>query len=227
MTPDISIIIPVINEAEQITTQLQALQTLRPGCELLLVDGGSDDDSPAIAAPLVDRIIHSSRGRARQLNAGAKMATADLLLFLHVDTQLPDNAAALMTEAVAAGHSWGRFDVGFDNALPVFNLIACMMNWRSRLSGIATGDQAMFMTQAAFRTVGGFPEIALMEDIAISARLKTLGKPSCLNAKVITSARRWQQYGILKTILLMWRLRLAYFFGADPDQLASRYYRRS
>ncbi|WP_306789977.1 hypothetical protein [Methylomonas fluvii] len=128
--------------------------------------------------------------------------------------------------AVEQGWSWGRFDVQFDSPQAIFKLIAGMMNARSRLTGIATGDQAIFITRQAFQAVGGFPEIALMEDIAISAALKKLGKPCCLKAKVVTAARRWQQHGILRTILLMWCLRLRYFFGAHPDALAARYYRR-
>jgi rSAM/selenodomain-associated transferase 2 len=227
MKPQLSIIIPVVNEAEHLATRLQALQALRNHCQLLLIDGGSDDDSAKIAEPLVDHVLHSLRGRARQMNCGAAAAQTDVLLFLHADTRLPDNAINLILQAVAEGYHWGRFDVSFDSPQPVFKLIAFMMNWRSRLTGIATGDQAMFMTQQAFDAVSGFPEIALMEDIAISASLKKLGIPCCLTEQVITSARRWQQHGTVKTILQMWWLRLCYFFGADPTGLASRYYRRS
>ncbi|WKJ90283.1 TIGR04283 family arsenosugar biosynthesis glycosyltransferase [Methylomonas montana] len=226
MKPALSIIIPVVNEAEQLAGKLQVLQPLRPHCELLLVDGGSDDDSPSIANPLVDKVFHSSRGRARQMNAGAARAAAEVFLFLHADTRLPDNAIELILKAIDAGGMWGRFDVQFDSPQAIFKLIAFMMNWRSRLTGIATGDQALFITRGAFQAAGGFPEIALMEDIAISAALKKLGKPCCPKAKVTTSARRWQQHGVLKTILLMWDLRLRYFFGADPNQLAASYYRR-
>lgn len=175
----------------------------------------------------MDKVIDNPRGRARQMNAGAAQANADILLFLHADTQLPDNAVESMIQVIADGYCWGRFDVAFDNPKPIFRLIAFMMNWRSRLTGIATGDQGIFVTRQAFDSVGAYPEVALMEDIAISARLKKLGKPCCLKAKVVTSARRWQQYGIFRTILLMWRLRLAYFFGADPNDLAARYYGRS
>ncbi len=227
MKPRLSIVIPVINEAERLAGMLQSLQPLRPDCELLLVDGGSDDDSPAIAEPLTDKLLYCPRGRARQMNCGAAQARADILLFLHADTRLPVNAVKHILRAVADGYRWGRFDVEFDSPHLIFKLIALLMNWRSRLTGIATGDQAMFITIQAFQAVYGFPEIALMEDIAISARLKRLGKPCCLTDKAVTSARRWQQHGVLKTILLMWRLRLAYFFGADPDDLAARYYRRS
>ncbi|WP_340121129.1 TIGR04283 family arsenosugar biosynthesis glycosyltransferase [Methylobacter svalbardensis] len=225
MKPHLSIIIPVVNEAGQIALKLHALQTLRDRCQLLLVDGGSNDRSAEIAKPLVDQVLHSPRGRARQMNCGAAMAQADVLLFLHADTRLPDNAVILIMQAVADGYHWGRFDIGFDNPQPIFRLIAFMMNRRSRLTGIATGDQTLFITRQAFQAVVGFPDIALMEDIAISTRLKKLGRPCCIDAKVITSARRWQQQGIFRTILLMWRLRLRYFFGADPNDLAARYYR--
>jgi len=227
MKPQLSIIIPVVNEARHLATRLQALQALRNHCQLLLVDGGSDDDSAELAEPLVDQVLHSPRGRARQMNCGAAGAQADVLLFLHADTVLPDNAVTLIVRAVAEGYHWGRFDVSFDSPQPIFKLIAFMMNWRSRLTSIATGDQALFMTRSAFDAVGGFPEIALMEDIAVSASLKKLGRPCCLTDQVITSARRWQQHGIVKTILLMWWLRLCYFFGADPSELVNRYYGKS
>lgn len=223
----ISIVLPVLNEAEHLPPKLQALQALRDRCQLIVVDGGSDDESPVIAAPLVDKLILSSRGRARQMNAGAAQADAEVLLFLHADTCLPEQAIHWIVQAIAQDYQWGRFDVAFDSPKPVFKLIAFMMNQRSRLTSMATGDQALFMTRAAFTTVGGFPEIALMEDIAISRQLKKLGKPVCIKAKVVTAARRWQRHGIGKTIVLMWRLRLAYFLGADPDDLAERYYGRS
>jgi rSAM/selenodomain-associated transferase 2 len=223
----ISIVIPVLNEAEHLSAKLHALQVLRDRCQLIVVDGGSDDISPTLAEPLVDKLILSSRGRGRQMNAGAAQANAEILLFLHADTRLPEQAIDWITQAVAQGYQWGRFDVAFDSPKPVFKLIAFMMNQRSRLTGIATGDQTLFMTRAAFTAVGGFPEIALMEDIAISRQLKKLGKPACIKDKVVTAARRWQQHGIGKTIVLMWWLRLAYFLGADPDDLAERYYGRS
>lgn len=224
MTPQISIVIPILNEAAQLAGKLQALQVWREVCQLIVVDGGSRDTSMRIAAPLADKVLNSSKGRAKQMNAGAAQADAGILLFLHADTQLPETAIELIRQAVADGYQWGRFDVGFDDPKPIFKLIAFMMNWRSRLTGIATGDQALFVTRQAFERIGGFPDIALMEDIAISKALKKLGKPCCLNAKVTISARRWLRYGIARTILLMWRLRLAYFFGADPRDLARRYY---
>ena len=223
----ISIVIPVLNEAEHLSAKLLALQVLRDRCQLIVVDGGSDDSSPTLAEPLVDKLILSSRGRGRQMNAGAAQANAEILLFLHADTRLPEQAIHWIIQALAQGYQWGRFDVAFDSPKPVFKLIAFMMNQRSRLTGMATGDQALFMTRAAFTAVGGFPEIALMEDIAISRQLKKIGKPACIKDKVITAARRWQQHGIGKTIVLMWWLRLAYFLGADPDDLAERYYGRT
>lgn len=226
MIPQLSIIIPMLNEAGQLAEKLQALQPLRGRCEVLLVDGGSDDGSVAMAAPLADQVLQSPRGRARQMNCGAAQAQADVLVFLHIDTLLPDNADGLIAQAVDQGFCWGRFNVRFDNPRGIFKLIAFMMNHRSRLTGIATGDQAMFMTREAFRRAGGFPDIALMEDITLSTRLKKLGKPCCLRDAVTTSARRWLQHGIAKTILLMWWLRLRYFFGADPDVLAACYYRQ-
>ncbi|WP_445366659.1 TIGR04283 family arsenosugar biosynthesis glycosyltransferase [Methylomonas sp. BW4-1] len=223
MTYQITIVIPVLNEAGHLVSKLQALQGLRDRCQLLLVDGGSTDDSPFIAAPWVDKVVHSPRGRAMQMNAGAAQAEAEVFLFLHADTRLPDDAVSLIGHAIAEGFHWGRFDVTFDNAKPIFKLIAFMMNQRSRLTGIATGDQALFMTRQAFTAVDGFPAIALMEDIAISSKLKKRGKPCCIKTEVLTSARRWQQHGLFKTILLMWWLRLAYFFGADPNDLAMCY----
>lgn len=227
MRPSISIVIPLLNEAGQIAVRLQALQALREQCQLVVVDGGSDDGSAALAAPLVDKLLQGPRGRARQMNLGAAEADGEILLFLHADTRLPADAVTVIRQAVAVGYRWGRFDVAFDSPLPIFKLIALMMNWRSRLTDIATGDQALFVTRQAFAEVGGFPDIALMEDIAISAKLKKLGRPCCIGSRVVTSARRWQQYGVLPTILLMWRLRLAYFFGADPNDLALRYYGRT
>lgn len=226
MAHAVSIIIPVLNEAAHLASRLQGLQGWRDRCQLIVADGGSHDASAAIAEPLVDKVVHSSRGRAIQMNFGAAQADADVLLFLHADTQLPDDAVTLIVQAIADGYQWGRFDVAFDDSQPVFKVIAFMMNWRSRLTGIATGDQAIFVARQAFQAIGGYPEIALMEDIALSGRLKKLGKPCCLKSRVTTSARRWLQYGILRTILLMWRLRLAYFFGADPNYLAKRYYRK-
>lgn len=223
--PRLSIIVPVLNEAAGIESSLMPLAGLRAaGCELIVVDGGSGDDSAARAAPGCDRVIASARGRATQMNAGAMVARADLLLFLHADTRLPPGALDAIEEATRGRKfAWGRFDVRLDSARASLRLVATMINLRSRATGIATGDQALFMTRAAYAAVGGFPAIALMEDIAISKQLKRLCAPSCLHLKVLTSARRWESRGVLATIVLMWRLRLAYFFGASPESLARRY----
>jgi len=218
----LSIVIPVLNEAAGIEAALTALLPLRQhGAEVIVVDGFSSDGTPELARALADRVVASPRGRAVQMNAGAAAATGDVFLFLHADTRLPEDADELVRTALAFPSVWGRFDVRFtDGALP---LVAAAMNLRSRLSGIATGDQAMFVTRDAFARAGGFPEIALMEDIALSANLKHLSRPVCLRARVTTSPRRWRAHGTLRTILTMWRLRLAFFLGADPKRLARAY----
>ncbi len=220
----LSIIMPVLNEAAGIEAALRALAPFRArGVELIVADGGSSDRTADLAAPLADRVIIAPRGRAVQLNAGTAAATGDIFLFLHADTQLPADADRLVRDGLNTSHRvWGRFDVRIDgNGL--LGIVAAMMNARSRLTGIATGDQAMFMTRAAFEAVGGFPQIALMEDVALAARLKRLGRPLALRAHVITSGRRWRKHGLLRTVMLMWRLRLAYFLGADPAKLAQAY----
>jgi rSAM/selenodomain-associated transferase 2 len=219
----LSIIIPVLNEADRIEAALHALAPLRArGAEMIVVDGGSTDDTLARATPLASRVLTAARGRAAQMNAGAAAASGDVLLFLHADTRLPDGADRRIADALAESKRvWGRFDVQFERgALP---LIARMMNIRSRLTGIATGDQAIFVTSDAFKRAGGFPPIALMEDVAMSARLKRIARPVCLRARATTSPRRWRQNGVVRTVLLMWRLRLAYFFGIRSETLARAY----
>lgn len=221
----LSVIIPVLDEAALVTEALTALAPMRArGAEVIVVDGGSRDGTAALAGPLADLVITAPRGRASQMNAGAVAAGGDVLLFLHVDTRLPPEADRLVTEALAAsGRPWGRFDVTIVGKNPILRLVAALMNWRSRLTGIATGDQAIFVRREAFTRVGGFPDIALMEDIALSSRLKRLGPPLALREKAATSGRRWESRGVMRTILLMWWLRLAYYFGADPHVLARRY----
>lgn len=223
----ISIIMPVLNEAQCLSHLLERLQACRSDGEIIVVDGGSCDDSAELSKPYVDQLVNSLPGRAKQMNAGAAQANFLILLFLHADTVLPENALQEINQAISNGAAWGRFDVQFDCTDWPFKLIARMMNWRSRRTGICTGDQALFVRKSLFDQLGGFPEIALMEDIALSALLKTHSKPYCLKSKVTTAARRWQRHGIIKTILLMWRLRLSYFLGAHPDELARRYYGRS
>lgn len=225
----LSIIMPVLNEEAGIVAALQALAPLRArGAEVIVVDGGSADHTASLARPLADQLIAAPRGRAAQMNAGASAAHADVLLFLHADTQLPAEADGLIIDGLAQSgrgstHAWGRFDVAIAGRHPLFPLIAATMNLRSRLTGIATGDQAIFVDKAAFAAVGGFPDIALMEDLVLSRRLKRLSHPLCLTARALTSGRRWEKHGVVRTILTMWRLRLAFFFGAHPDELAARY----
>jgi rSAM/selenodomain-associated transferase 2 len=221
----LSIIIPVLDEGESIAATLDALSDLRSlGNEVIVVDGGSRDATVQRARLRADRVVSSPRGRALQMNAGAAKATGDVLLFLHADTRLPAAAELLVLDGLERSQrAWGRFDVKIDGKSPLLIIVGWLMNLRSRLTGIATGDQAMFIKREAFQAVGGFPEIALMEDIALSKRLKRVSRPLCLAQRVVTSGRRWEKHGVLATVLLMWRLRLAYFLGADPQALAQQY----
>ncbi len=225
MTAPLSIVVPVLNEAAGIAGTLQALAPLRArGAEVIVVDGGSYDDTVATATPLADHVIDGPRGRARQMNAGAARASASRLLFLHADTRLPERADALIEAALDAHpRAWGRFDVVIEGRSRMLPVIAALMNRRSRWTGIATGDQAMFMTRAAFEAAGGFPDQPLMEDIELSSRLKRLRAPACLRERVGTSGRRWEQRGVWRTIVLMWRLRLLYALGVGADRLAAWY----
>lgn len=220
----LTIIVPVLNESQTLAARLRALQPLRErGAVLVVVDGGSEDTTLQVARAHADLALEAPRGRACQMNAGARASASELLLFLHADTALPAGADSLIGQAIDNGAAWGRFDVQIDSPRHLLRVVAGLMNWRSRWSGMATGDQAMFMKRALFDALGGFPEIALMEDIALSRLLKEHSAPTCLRACVLTSARRWEQQGVWRTIWLMWRLRAAYFFGADPAQLALRY----
>jgi rSAM/selenodomain-associated transferase 2 len=225
MSPTLSIVMPCLNEAAGIAATLAPLQPLRGrGIEVVVVDGGSSDDTMRLAKPLADRAIVATRGRASQMNAGAAIARGDVLLFLHADCRLPASADHLIIDGLATGaKQWGRFDIAFDGAQPCMRAVAQMMNWRSRLTGIATGDQGIFVTRGLFLAHNGFPDIPLMEDVALSKRLKMQNPPLCLTERITASARRWEEHGVLRTILLMWRLRFAYFVGADPAKLALRY----
>jgi rSAM/selenodomain-associated transferase 2 len=221
----LSIIVPVLNEGPTITDALARLAPLRAlGVEVIVVDGGSRDATIQRARLRADRVISAPRGRALQMNAGAAKAAGDVLLFLHADTRLPPEVDRLVADGLEhSGRAWGRFDLAIEGRSPLLPVVALAMNVRSRLSGIATGDQAMFATHAAFDAAQGFPDIALMEDIVLSRRLKRVSPPVRLAALVVTSGRRWDEHGALRTIWLMWRLRLAFFFGAAPDALARRY----
>jgi len=216
----LTVVVPALNEAAGIGRCLEGLAPLRArGHEVIVVDGGSADGTRALAAPLADRVLEAPRGRARQMNAGAAAAAGDALLFLHADTLLPEGADRLALEALAA-RAWGRFDVRLDSPRAALAVVAFFINARSRLTGIATGDQAIFVRRADFP---GFPEIALMEDVAFSKAMRRISPPACLRARARTSARRWERDGVARTVLLMWRLRFAYWRRADPVELARRY----
>lgn len=226
-TVRLSIVVPMLNEAAAIERTLGALAPLRArGVEVIVADGGSTDGSAALAAPLADAVIAAPRGRARQMNAGASAASGDVILFLHADTALPEQADALVIAAMAQDKAaWGRFDVFIEGHSPMLPIIAALMNCRSRLTGIATGDQAIFVKRAEFFGLGGFPEQPLMEDIELSRRLKKHSAPVCLAQRVTTSGRRWDTNGAWRTIYLMWTLRLRYWLGASADTLAKAYHK--
>lgn len=222
--------IPVLNEAASIGKTLDALlATLDCGSgihhEIIVVDGHSDDATVAQVGTRAHRVVTASRGRANQMRRGAEVATGDVLVFLHADTLLPHGGLSAVRAAIAAGHDWGRFDVTLSGRRVAFRVIERMISLRSRLCGIATGDQAMFMTTRAYEAVGGFPRLRLMEDVEMSKRLRQLSAPACLRQRVTTSSRRWEERGIVRTVLTMWALRAAYALGVSADRLVN-FYRR-
>jgi rSAM/selenodomain-associated transferase 2 len=224
----LSIIIPTLDEEPLIVATLESLADLRRrGHEIIVADGGSSDATAALARGLADRIVCSPAGRAEQMNAGARAAAGDVLLFLHADSRLPAGADRLVLQGLAAsGRAWGRFDVQIAGSHPLLPLVERMMNLRSRLTRICTGDQGIFVRREVFEAIGGYPRQELMEDIAIGARLRRVSAPLCLRERCLTSARRWENHGVLRTIVLMWWLRLQYAFGVAPAQLARVYGRR-
>ena len=226
--PKISVIVPTLNEARVLYGTLESLREIRRrGHEIVLVDGGSMDATLDCARPHVDQIVFAKRGRARQMNAGAAHASGDVLLFLHADTRLPKLAdVGVLLELARTGRNWGRFDVSLTGMHPLFRVIERMMSLRSRLTGIATGDQAIFVERRLFESVGGFPDIPLMEDVALSHALRQHGRPVCLWHRVQTSSRRWEENGIARTVLTMWYARAAFALGADPEALARAYHGR-
>lgn len=223
----LSIVVPVLDEARGIAAMLDALQPYRRrGHEIIVVDGGSRDDTVTLARSRCDRLVVAPRGRARQMNVGAQAASGDVLVFLHADTRLPEGADAFIADGLSVpGAIWGRFDVRIEGRSRWFPVIATLMNLRSRWSGMATGDQAIFVRRDVFDAMGGYPDIALMEDLALSRALLRRAPPVCLSDRVVTSGRRWERHGIARTILLMWRLRFAWWLGANPERLARRYVR--
>lgn len=224
-SPLVSVIVPTRNEASHITATLASLQPLRPlGHEIIVVDGGSTDATRTLAANDCDRLIDSAPGRACQQNAGAHLARGEVLWFVHADTRVsPDAREQLLSLLTRQPACWGRFDIRFTSAHPALRIIAACVNLRSRLTGIATGDQGLFVSRDYFRQVGGFADQALMEDVELTRRLKRIARPQCLRTPLVTSSRRWENRGIARTVLLMWWLRAAYFLGVDPQRLARWY----
>ncbi|MCI0733785.1 MAG: TIGR04283 family arsenosugar biosynthesis glycosyltransferase [Methylococcaceae bacterium] len=221
----LSIIVPALNEAAAIGSTLAGLRNLdSDGLEIIVVDGGSADRTAEIARRYADQVLIESRGRAIQMNRGAEQARGTYLLFLHADTRVPPDAFEVLCRCLRRNCVWGRFDIRLSGPNAPFRVVEFCINLRSRLTGIATGDQGIFVKRTIFQTLGGFPEIPIMEDIALSKILKNIAAPVCLRQALTTSSRRWEQDGMLRTILLMWSLRLFYFFGTDPQELA-RWYR--
>jgi rSAM/selenodomain-associated transferase 2 len=227
VTGRLTIVIPVLDEAAIIAAALQMLAPLRArGAEVIVVDGGSDDATLALARPFADLLIAGPRNRGAAMNTGAATGSGDTFLFLHADTTLPEDADRLIGATLsrrASNPAWGRFDLRIAGRHPLLALVARMINWRSRLTGIATGDQAIFVSRETFWSIGGFPDLPLMEDVALSRKLKRLCRPICIAAPVVTSGRRWDDRGLWRTIMLMWRLRLAYYLGVEPARLALNY----
>ena len=220
----LSVIVPVWMEAASVADTLRALQPIRArGHEVIVVDAGSRDRTAELARPLCDRLVVSGKGRAVQMNAGAAVARGDVFLFLHADTRLPDNALDHLAEFARSHRAWGRFNVRLSGQRPTFRVIAWFMNQRSRLTGICTGDQAMFVRRDAFEALAGFHPMPLMEDVELSRRLCLVSRPFCIKEPVVTDSRRWEEHGAWRTIFLMWRLRWRYWRGESPESLAQIY----
>lgn len=221
----LSIIVPVLNEAEQLHELFaHVLPYQRAGCEVIFVDGGSTDGSAMLSEVAGFTALCTARGRANQMNVGASQANGDVLLFLHADTRLPQGAARHIEQALAnKKHCWGRFDVCITGRPFMLRVVGYLMNWRSRLTGIATGDQAIFVQRVVFESLQGFPDQPLMEDVELSKRLLAFSRPACIDHCVTTSGRRWEMHGVWRTILLMWRLRWAYWRGTNASELVRLY----
>jgi len=221
----LSVIIPTLNEAGCIQSTLQPLQPLRArGHEIILVDGGSNDATCDLGLPFVDQLLQSPSGRAEQMRTGASAAHGHILWFLHADSHIPPHADVMIMEALDRTHTdWGRFDITFGDSHSLLKTVAWSMNLRSRLTGIATGDQGIFVRRSLYDRVGGLPPIPLMEDISFSRSLKRYSRPCRVTRTLGTSPRRWHTHGILRTIVTMWGLRLGYFAGISPERLAKYY----
>ncbi|MDZ4337917.1 MAG: TIGR04283 family arsenosugar biosynthesis glycosyltransferase [Pseudomonas sp.] len=228
MTPLLSVVIPVRNEAQALPGLLDDLTDLRAiGAELILVDGGSSDGTCGLALGRVDQLLRTAPGRALQMNAGAAVACGEYLWFVHADTRVSVESLESLQGALKERPLWGRFDVRLSGPGLAFRVIGAMINLRSRLSGIASGDQGIFVARQHFEAMGGYAQMPLMEDLQLCRRLKALAWPRCLRPPLSTSSRRWEQHGIWRTVVLMWCLRLAYYCGASPEKLARQYRRGS
>lgn len=228
MTPLLSVVIPVRNEAQALPGLLDDLTDLRAtGAELILVDGGSSDSTCELALGRVDQLLRTAPGRALQMNAGAAVACGEYLWFVHADTRISTESLTSLQQALSQRPLWGRFDVRLSGPGLAFRVIGAMINLRSRLSGIASGDQGIFVARQHFEAMGGYAQMPLMEDLQLCRRLKALARPRCLRPPLSTSSRRWEQHGIWRTVVLMWCLRLAYYCGASPEKLARQYQRGS
>ncbi len=219
----VSFIVPTLNEAERIGALLSSLKS--ENVELIVVDGGSKDDTVAIAEPLVNRVLHVARGRAGQMNAGAAVAAGRMLVFVHADSVITENCLmALIKSTLSDENQWGFYSLKLSGSDWRFRIIEWLINKRSRLTSVATGDQCLWVRRSLFERIGGYADIPLMEDIEICKQLRKIVRPCCILSPVITSSRRWQERGVVRTVLLMWWLRLAYFLGVSPVVLARQYY---
>lgn len=226
MLNKISIIIPCLNEEENILETLLPLQKSRQrGHEIILCDGGSTDSTITLSTPYVDKIITSNKGRAIQMNNGAASATGNIFCFLHADTIATENIDSLIISALHSNKLWGRFNIRLNNNKWPFRIIESLINIRSCISGIASGDQGIFIHSSVFNKLDGFKNQPLMEDIELSKRLKKITRPACIKDTLITSSRRWEKHGIIQTVILMWTLRLKYFLGTPVEKLHTRYRR--
>ena len=220
----LSVIVPILNEERAIGATLEAIRRGAPDAEVIVVDGGSSDRSVEISRPLADRVIDGPRGRARQMNAGAAIASGDTLAFVHADSIVPADFASAISGALENPEVvGGRFDVRLDDPRPPYRLIGALISLRSRISRTGTGDQAIFVRREVFEPLGGFPDLELCEDLDFARKLKRVGRIACLRSCVTTSARRWQNEGLVRTVLRMWTIRLLYLSGVSPARLKRMY----
>lgn len=221
--PTIAVIVPLLNERQRLPDLIGMLRSLDAD-EVAIVDGGSSDGSEDLLEASSLHWCTSASGRAVQMNSGASRTCSDILLFLHADTRIDSSHLSAVRKAMGdSAIVGGRFDVRLSGSHPALRMIEWFINFRSRLTRISTGDQCQFVRREAFEEIAGFPEQPLMEDVEFSRRLKRAGNIACLRDKVTTSSRRWERHGILRTVLLMWKIRLLYWLGVSPERLARMY----